>query len=508
MILRVVPPAPGLTILFTLSFPALPAPLPFPPAWSATLSLAISHNLAPPPSAHALDRACTTIELLHSVTFDIARRVVECRIVDDELIVLPLRAELRNALERVCADVSRSTEELEREKRGIPSAPPTASAGLPTSPSLLSLISSFIPSLHSAPSSPTTSTHTLALSPPTPPSRFYRRQARSSLVDAYARWVQPELAMHVSAKGAGGWGAWTARAALRKASQELDELLAPSEPPSPASSVSSCSEFPALPPTPALSHASGLSTPSTPSTSTQRFASPSLSAAQLSSYSRLTSRIQEMKGLLATLEEREREWRDGEIPRKMRPEYRPGRSALGLHVTSAEEETEDALMSDASDASLMTATAQQSKSKISFPSLPAPPMPTSLPPPPMRATPPPRLTLRTAPPRPKTTRGIPYDALPARRKPVPAPIPMPTAFRIPSDGDARVLVVGEDASDEDGLAQRLVGMEVDKLHLDMDVDRDRDIDMVDVVMHDGEAGPPVGRRNALDLPRGQLLAGW
>ncbi|KZO99146.1 hypothetical protein CALVIDRAFT_403843 [Calocera viscosa TUFC12733] len=493
MILRVVPPAPGLTILFTLSFPALPSPLPFPQAWSATLSLAISHNLPPPPSAHALDRACTTIELLHSVTFDIARGVVDCRIVDDELLTLPLRPELRRALERVCADVARSTEELEREKRGgsRPATPPTDLQ----SPSLLSLISSFIPSLHTAPSSPTTPAPTLALSPPTPASRYYRRQARSCLVDAYARWVQPELASRVAGKGAGGWGAWTARSALRKASQELDDLLVPSEPPSPASSVSSCSDFPALPPTPALSHSSGLSTPSTPSTTNQRF--PSLSPAQLATYSRLTSRIQEMKGLLASLEEREREWREGEIPRKLRPEYRPGRSGLGLHAVSAQEgEQEDTLMSG-------HPAHQQNKSKISFPSLPA--LPSTLPPPPSRAAHP-RLSLRTAPspplPRPKPARGIAYDAYPSRRKPV------PTAFRIPAEGEARVLVLAqEEEEEEDVLASRLVQMDVD---VDGDVDLEmgmcpemHEVDVVDVVMHDGEAGKPLGpgRRNALDLPR-------
>ena len=71
MLLRLVPPAPLPTILFTLTFPTLPQSLPLPASWDAHLQLVADTHLAAPPDLHALDKSVTWIALLDTVTFDL-----------------------------------------------------------------------------------------------------------------------------------------------------------------------------------------------------------------------------------------------------------------------------------------------------------------------------------------------------------------------------------------------------------------------------------------------------
>lgn len=71
MLLRLVPPAPLPTILFTLSFPTLPQSIPLPAAWDLHLQLLLHYQLAAPPSLHALDKSVAWTALLETVTFDL-----------------------------------------------------------------------------------------------------------------------------------------------------------------------------------------------------------------------------------------------------------------------------------------------------------------------------------------------------------------------------------------------------------------------------------------------------
>jgi hypothetical protein len=71
MLLRLVAPAPLPTILFTLSFPALPQSLAVPAAWENHLQLLLHYQLSAPPSLHALDKSVAWTALLDTVTFDL-----------------------------------------------------------------------------------------------------------------------------------------------------------------------------------------------------------------------------------------------------------------------------------------------------------------------------------------------------------------------------------------------------------------------------------------------------
>ncbi|KAF8510174.1 hypothetical protein JB92DRAFT_3119238 [Gautieria morchelliformis] len=247
MLLRLVAPPPLPTILFTLSFPALPQSLPVPAAWENHLQLLVHYQLSSPPSLHALDKSVAWTALLDTVTFDLVTLTVTCVFVDGIQEEWPLTNRCVDLLESVIRDVNRSATEaeieyeLERRKTDVDLAQSSSSnshvslagaeqASEQPTPIVAqkvqkpkkrrSILASFMASLVSSSSSlgglvapyrASTPPPATQLPPPPPPpspamddleplttngipaSRFLRRRARSTLVDAYRRFVVGEL---------------------------------------------------------------------------------------------------------------------------------------------------------------------------------------------------------------------------------------------------------------------------------------------------------------------------
>ncbi|EIW79677.1 hypothetical protein CONPUDRAFT_144878 [Coniophora puteana RWD-64-598 SS2] len=233
MLLRLIPPSPQPTVLYTLGF-AQSLPLPLPRAWSAQHQLLTSVLALPAPvSIHALDRSASLVALAHDVSLDVAALEVRVTFVDGRLVTLPMEDGLVRMLENVMADVRRSSgdncsdADTNEEECSTRSSSPTASPltifkkHKRQRSLLLSLISSAIPRVilgpptrpatpqpPSSPTTPTTPTRSStpsslskpAVLPPRPSdpdenmdASALRRRARSTLVDAWRRHVQSAI---------------------------------------------------------------------------------------------------------------------------------------------------------------------------------------------------------------------------------------------------------------------------------------------------------------------------
>lgn len=141
MLLRLVPQAPFPTVLFTLAFPQLPDELPLPASWAYTVDVLQTHDLPPPPSAHALDVSSSHVVLLDMVTFDLARRTLTCTWIDGQSSRHDLTDPCVAALEDVVADVSLASIEAQREQHrerhpdaAVTATPPSSLNRPPSAP--------------------------------------------------------------------------------------------------------------------------------------------------------------------------------------------------------------------------------------------------------------------------------------------------------------------------------------------------------------------------------------
>ncbi|KAA1471990.1 hypothetical protein DENSPDRAFT_880924 [Dentipellis sp. KUC8613] len=237
-----IPPPPCHTILFTLSLPSIPQELPFPPYWDAQLDRISAEELDAPHSAYALDKSAWIAVVLQEVTFNMLTMTVSARFLDDSVEEWPLMGrECLDALNRVLQDVREAADIGERERQRLMAARVPVPAPTPTKVSKhkkqrsLAVIS-YIVSLVSSPRSP---------SPPPPvsapafpvktfqepdasscasneQSRGLRFRARSSLVDAYRRFVITELKTRLPE---GGYIAWTANSMLARSMEHMAYLV-------------------------------------------------------------------------------------------------------------------------------------------------------------------------------------------------------------------------------------------------------------------------------------------
>lgn len=270
MLIRLIPPAPEPTVLFTLTFPPLPADIPFPQNWAAQLQHLSAQDLELPGCIHALDVAVGLSARLHEVVFDLNDMSVSCTFVDGVREVWGIDrdtaclAKLRTVVEDVCesaGETPRQEPKLEPTRMALEPAAPT-----PVKPTkhkkqrslLMTLVAcvSFRrrrkrfralidPSRSSlVPSSSCSSSRSVSPSPPPSPplvppappptvahkrtpsaieARNLRRRARSTLVDVFRRHVLTVLSARAPS---GGYAEWVARSMVRRAEHMLSEELA------------------------------------------------------------------------------------------------------------------------------------------------------------------------------------------------------------------------------------------------------------------------------------------
>ncbi|KAF8523799.1 hypothetical protein BU17DRAFT_63727 [Hysterangium stoloniferum] len=258
MLLCLAPPKPLPTIMFTLSFPALAPGVHFPSAWDAHLQLLVNTRLASPPETHALDRSVAWTALLDSVTFDLGTLIVTCLFIDGTTEEWPLSDRCIRLLETVVEDVNLSVEaegDADRPKPTPPASPPSPLPSVHKPKKRRSFLATLMASFSNSNSSSSTTPSSLpppptlplplqppppVLTPPgVPPCRFHRRRARSTLVDAYRRFVTSELTARYRSRHArvdkdksdlpqGGpcYALWVARSTLRSVGEDMGRVLA------------------------------------------------------------------------------------------------------------------------------------------------------------------------------------------------------------------------------------------------------------------------------------------
>ncbi|KAL1738871.1 hypothetical protein HDZ31DRAFT_69538 [Schizophyllum fasciatum] len=263
MLIKFIPEAPQPTVLFSLSFPELEdRGVQKPPAWHTQLNALSVEDLEVPSDGHALDKAAGIPSLLEEVLFDVPARAVSCRYQDGAVLQWRMEGiECLCALSKVLEDVNESALQQERdEQRSKAEQKKAGQESLNSPPStvkthrhkkqrslLMSLVASIVPHhSRSTPSSPTTSSpSTSSLSAPSSPSlptddfmlalqahqapkapglspRALRRRARSTLVDAFRRFVLPELSRRFPVHG---YYVWVLQSMLRRTLARMSELV-------------------------------------------------------------------------------------------------------------------------------------------------------------------------------------------------------------------------------------------------------------------------------------------
>jgi hypothetical protein len=116
MLLKLVPPFPDPTVLFTLNFPILPSNVQLPQAWLNQITILNIDELDLPTSFHALDKSIAITVLLQEVVFDIRTLTVSCLFTDGVKEEWPLMgAACLKALESVLQDVNTSSLQEDRD---------------------------------------------------------------------------------------------------------------------------------------------------------------------------------------------------------------------------------------------------------------------------------------------------------------------------------------------------------------------------------------------------------
>jgi hypothetical protein len=138
MLLRLTPNGPQPTIVFTLSFGALPGNLPVPQSWVHEMNRLAADDLElpGPQSLLSLDKSTGLMNVLQEVTFDLPELQAACLFVDGHRVEWMLNSECLAWLEDILADVEEASIEAERERREaearIISAPPPTSGARPS----------------------------------------------------------------------------------------------------------------------------------------------------------------------------------------------------------------------------------------------------------------------------------------------------------------------------------------------------------------------------------------
>lgn len=118
MLIRLIPPVPEPAILFSISFPNLPANIELPFSWRYQIDRLAVSDLELPVDIHALDKAAGIPTLIDEVSFHISSATVTCRFLDGSREEWPLLSvACMEALQRVMNDVNESGLVSERERR-------------------------------------------------------------------------------------------------------------------------------------------------------------------------------------------------------------------------------------------------------------------------------------------------------------------------------------------------------------------------------------------------------
>ncbi|KAI0293618.1 hypothetical protein B0F90DRAFT_1821972 [Multifurca ochricompacta] len=220
MQLRLISHPPIPVMLFTVSF--VPTDLhPLPLNWDSQLVVLSAADLEQPRSIYALDSSAWLTEILEQVTFDVVSLTVSVVFTDGHVEDWPL-------MDRACIDILEGVLNDLRQTvdRPAPSLPPTPPSS-PISPSL-------IPNNPPPPQLP----FMAPSSPPPPPSpsrvsvedvmykfltvsKGLRQRARSTLLDAYRRFVVQELKSRLPY---GGYTVWIAQSTLRRTEEHMARL--------------------------------------------------------------------------------------------------------------------------------------------------------------------------------------------------------------------------------------------------------------------------------------------
>ncbi|KAJ7594200.1 hypothetical protein C8J56DRAFT_1043972 [Mycena floridula] len=235
------PENPNPTVLFAVAFQNLPDTLPLPFSWASQLNALSMDDLELPTSVHSLDKSVVLPCIIEQVTFDVPAGTISCLLIDGSLETWPL-CDSRNLLDRVINDVNDSAAiaEFERERERMRQeahaeslkAEALSSVKVKTHKKQRSLLMSLVASIVS-PTSPSPSPPPLKpirdvvpvpASAPAPSlkPRALRRRARSTLVDAFRLYVQPEMNNRMPA---GGFYTWIIHSMLRRASAQRDHLI-------------------------------------------------------------------------------------------------------------------------------------------------------------------------------------------------------------------------------------------------------------------------------------------
>ncbi|KAF8874853.1 hypothetical protein BD779DRAFT_1678545 [Infundibulicybe gibba] len=213
MLIKLTPAFPASTVLFAMTFPEFNDGLPVPPSWLNQLNQLTMDELEHPKALHALDKAACIANILEEVSFDIPGLTITCRFYDGTTEEWPLMgARCMDVLQGILNDVNDYTLEIEREREqelaekererkrieSLSSPQGQQSPGTKDSVNVIPSRSLVIPLSSSSSSQP---------SPPSPPPtprkqdasqssishRALRWRARSALVDAFRRYVLPEI---------------------------------------------------------------------------------------------------------------------------------------------------------------------------------------------------------------------------------------------------------------------------------------------------------------------------
>ncbi|KDQ56776.1 hypothetical protein JAAARDRAFT_59030 [Jaapia argillacea MUCL 33604] len=235
MLINVIPCSPSPNVIFTIGFPHLPETVPVPPSWHMQLQRLNQDELDMPPCLHALDKASWLVAVLTQVVFDMRSSMVTCYFVDGAMEAWPVMEQSCIAvLQSVLDDVQESTEhdERQRERDRLANAPPAPPGGTKHKKQrslIMSIIASIVPHSNPPTPPPTSAPEPVVSRPSTPhtwpsshPGYILRRRARSTLVDAFRRYIISELSARATP---GGYYTWNAQSSLRRASMQMDALV-------------------------------------------------------------------------------------------------------------------------------------------------------------------------------------------------------------------------------------------------------------------------------------------
>ncbi|TCD60132.1 hypothetical protein EIP91_010680, partial [Steccherinum ochraceum] len=241
MIIRLIPPPPHNSVLFTVSFNTkLPGHVAFPQFYSNQLGLLNQHELEQPQTYHSLDKATWMIACLHEVAFDLSMGnglvLVRCTFIDGDVKEWTFKSDKAvRELAAVCRDTEWASMQADRERYERYGMQSVSESDLQPKKHkkqrslLMSLVSSLVPSSPSRSRAPSPEPPRRLPPPPSPsglPSQTLRRRARSSLVDTFRRYVVTGLSQYFPSGSYGcGYVPFVVRSMLRRNEDRMAALL-------------------------------------------------------------------------------------------------------------------------------------------------------------------------------------------------------------------------------------------------------------------------------------------